>query len=139
MRGRGIGSALAGLFTRLVPILGRAIKVAVPAAAKAGKAAVKSRVGRSVLKAAKKELKKSGVNAVARALEGENVIKGAKADLSKSKKRIAKVIKQTPVGLDDNGTKRGKKRGTPGASSFSGFKVKKGRPGIAVGKRPPLL
>jgi hypothetical protein len=98
-RGRGIGSALAGLFSRLLPVISRTVSKVAPIVIRSGKAAVKSKMGQNLMKEAREQALKAGVNAVARALEGDSVTEGAKTDLASAKRKIANVIKQAPPGL----------------------------------------
>ena len=88
-RGRGIGSVIARIFSRLVPFLG-----------KAGKTVAKAATNKAVKKVAKEALKsgsrsavKAGANVILNKLEGKDVKEGLKSDLSSAKKDLASTIR----------------------------------------------
>lgn len=85
-RGGGIGSVFSNIYSTVVPIV---------------RSALKSRVGKSLLKDAKNTALQAGLNVVGDALDGKNVIKATKQRVKTAKTNFKKkVAKRLDAGLE---------------------------------------
>ena len=84
MRGAGIGSIFSNIYTSVMPFIKSALKI--------GSKAAKSKVGKAMVKKAKKKAMKAGLNVVSDALQGKNVVESTKRELNKAKRDVKKGI-----------------------------------------------
>ena len=95
MRGSGVGSIFKSLYSWLIPLF----KAGATTAVKTGTKAVKSKVGRSIIKEAKKELKKGGITALSDVIAGKDPMPQMQKNVKDAQTKIAKAVKRqaTPV------------------------------------------
>lgn len=84
-RGAGVGSIFSSLYSSLIPIVKSIVKV--------GSKAVKSDLGKSILKDVKKTATQAGLTATGEVLQGENVLKASKRALKNVGTTLAKQAK----------------------------------------------
>lgn len=119
-RGGGIASIFSNLYSSVVPMIKGALKI--------GSKAASSRIGKTIIKKAKKRAMRAGLNVVSDALEGQNVLKSTKRELKRAGRDVLKQSGRTianAVMRPNSNNRRSRKRkavATPAAIVKRGSK-----------------
>lgn len=89
LRGAGIGSIFSNIFRGVVPIVKKVLGL--------GARAIKTPIGKSIVKEAKKTALEAGLNVMGDALQGKNVVKSAKQQAKKAISNMGDKIQKTAL------------------------------------------
>ena len=90
MRGAGVGSVFKSLYSWLIPLF----KTGAKSALKSGTRLAKSKVAKTIVKEAKKEIKKGGINALSEIIAGKDPLPKIKSDVGAAQAKISKAVKR---------------------------------------------
>ena len=90
MRGSGVGSIFRSLYSWLIPLF----KAGASTAVKTGAKVAKSKLGKTIAREAKKEIKKGSLLALSDVIGGKNPVPQIKDNVKLAQTKIAKVVKR---------------------------------------------